>query len=67
MKKDTFVGLKGGASSTSMLEWENAIVLKTFVEEETGEEVAFLYTYIDGNIKRFYEPVNNLIDLEINN
>lgn len=66
MKKDTYVGLKEGATSSSMLDWQNAIVIKIFADEDNAEEIAFLYTYIDGNIKRFYEPVSNLIDLEIN-
>lgn len=65
MKKDTFVELKEGVKSASMLNWQNAIVINTHVDEESGEELAFLYTLIDGNIKRFYEPLSSLIDLEI--
>lgn len=65
MKKDTFVTLKEGIKSASMIDWQNAIVINTNVDEESGEEVAFLYTLIDGNVKRFYEPVGNLIDLEV--
>lgn len=65
MKKDTFVALKEGIKSMSMLDWKNAIVINTHIDEESGEEIAFLYTLIDGNIKRFYELVFNIIDLEI--
>lgn len=65
MKKYSLVSLKNDIISASLLPWKEALVLDFKKDEETNEDLVLLYTIINGSPKKFYENINNIVDLEI--